>query len=72
MEQAVAPYCNVWLSRFLPFLRWWPRVNRASLRADFLVYQFALGLGRMDALVNFISHSVVVGFTAGADTKLTQ
>jgi len=30
------------------------------------VYQFALGLARMGALVNFISHSVVVGFTAGA------
>jgi SulP family sulfate permease len=30
------------------------------------VYQLALGLGRMGALVNFVSHSVVVGFTAGA------
>src|SRR3970040_584861 len=30
------------------------------------VYQFALGLARMGTLVNFISHSVVVGFTAGA------
>ncbi|MBI3575537.1 MAG: sulfate permease [Gammaproteobacteria bacterium] len=30
------------------------------------VYQLALGLARMGALVNFISHSVVVGFTAGA------
>jgi sulfate permease, SulP family len=29
-------------------------------------YQLALGLARMGALVNFISHSVVVGFTAGA------
>lgn len=30
------------------------------------VYQLALGLGRMGTLVNFVSHSVVVGFTAGA------
>ena len=30
------------------------------------VYQLGLGLARMGALVNFISHSVVVGFTAGA------
>ncbi len=30
------------------------------------VMQLALGFARMGALVNFISHSVVVGFTAGA------
>jgi sulfate permease, SulP family len=30
------------------------------------VIQFSLGLARMGALVNFISHSVVIGFTAGA------
>ncbi len=30
------------------------------------IYQLALGIGRMGALVNFVSHSVVVGFTAGA------
>ncbi|HTY04565.1 MAG TPA: sulfate permease [Rhodocyclaceae bacterium] len=30
------------------------------------VFQFALGLARMGALVNFISHTVVIGFTAGA------
>lgn len=30
------------------------------------VYQLALGVARMGALVNFVSHSVVVGFTAGA------
>jgi sulfate permease, SulP family len=28
--------------------------------------QFALGLARMGTLVNFVSHSVVIGFTAGA------
>ena len=30
------------------------------------VTQFAMGLFKMGALVNFISHSVIVGFTAGA------
>ncbi|MGZ8267813.1 MAG: SulP family inorganic anion transporter [Burkholderiales bacterium] len=140
------------LARIFPFLRWWPRVNRVTLRADasagaigaivvlpqgvafatiagmppeyglyaaivpaimaalfgsswhlvsgpttaisivlystmstlaepgsrayielvlmatFLtgVFQLAMGLGRMGVLVNFISHTVVIGFTAGA------
>jgi sulfate permease, SulP family len=147
-----APQCNVFWARFFPFLRWWPRVNRQSLRADLIAgitgaivvlpqgvafamiagmppvyglysamvppiiaalfgssrhlisgpttaisivvfatvakfaepgssqfislalmltfiagaYQLTLGLARMGALVNFVSHSVVVGFTAGA------
>jgi SulP family sulfate permease len=30
------------------------------------VIQFGLGLARLGAIVNFVSHSVVVGFTAGA------
>jgi SulP family sulfate permease len=30
------------------------------------VFQIALGLARLGALVNFISHTVVIGFTAGA------
>jgi len=30
------------------------------------VFQMGLGLARLGALVNFVSHSVVVGFTAGA------
>ncbi|HTY98527.1 MAG TPA: SulP family inorganic anion transporter, partial [Rhodocyclaceae bacterium] len=30
------------------------------------IFQLALGLARMGALVNFISHTVVIGFTAGA------
>ncbi|HET9403581.1 MAG TPA: SulP family inorganic anion transporter, partial [Burkholderiales bacterium] len=141
-----------WSARLFPFLRWWPRVNRATLRADalagltgaiivlpqgiafatlaglppqyglyaamvpavvaalfgsswhlvsgptnvisiflfaslsalavpnsqeyislaltltFLVgaMQLAMGLARMGALVNFISHTVVISFTAGA------
>lgn len=139
-------------SRLFPFLRWWPRVNRETLRADAIagllgavivlpqgiafatlaglppqyglyaamvpaivaalfgsswhlvsgptnvisiflfaslvplaepgsndyislaltltllvgVMQFAMGLARMGALINFISHTVVVSFTAGA------
>jgi len=146
------PVCPLWLYRLLPFLKWWPLVNRASLRDDALagltgaiivlpqgvafatiaglppeyglyaamvpaimgarfgssrhlvsgpttaisivvfsalsplaepgsaeyislaltltlftgIFQLAMGLARMGALVNFISHSVVIGFTAGA------
>ena len=30
------------------------------------IYQFVLGVARMGALVNFVSHTVVIGFTAGA------
>lgn len=30
------------------------------------VFQLAMGVARMGALVNFISHTVVIGFTAGA------
>jgi SulP family sulfate permease len=30
------------------------------------IFQFSLGLARLGALVNFVSHSVVVAFTAGA------
>ncbi len=39
-----------------------------TLTLTFLVgvFQLAMGLARMGALVNFISHSVVIGFTAGA------
>ena len=152
MLKLFAQQCNLYLIRFMPFLRWWPMVNRDTLRADFLAgltgavivlpqgvafamiaglppiyglysamvppvvaalfgssrhlisgpttaisivvfatvsqfaepgspeyiqlaltltflagaYQLGLGLGKMGALVNFVSHSVVVGFTAGA------
>lgn len=141
-----------WLLRLLPFLRWWPRVDRGTLRADAVagltggivlvpqgvafatiagmppeyglyaamvpaivaalwgsswhlvsgpttaisivvfatispfappgsedyvrlvltltlligVFQLALGALRLGTLVNFVSHTVVVGFTAGA------
>ncbi len=30
------------------------------------LFQFIMGLARMGALVNFISHTVIIGFTAGA------
>ena len=144
--------CPLWLYNLLPFLRWWPMVNRGTLRADLLagftgslivlpqgvafatiaglppeyglyaamvptviaalfgsswhlvsgpttaisiavfasvssfaepgsakfiglvltltfmtgVFQLLMGLARMGTLVNFISHTVVIGFTAGA------
>ncbi|MEK6663068.1 MAG: SulP family inorganic anion transporter [Pseudomonadota bacterium] len=146
------PACPLWLYKLLPFLRWWPMVNRTTARADLTagltgalivlpqgvafatiaglppeyglyaamvptiiaalfgsswhlvsgpttaisiavfasvspfaepgsqhfigmvltltfftgVFQLILGLARMGALVNFISHTVVIGFTAGA------
>ena len=148
--QTIHPH--FWLRAWLPFLRWWPRVDRGTLRADLLagltgavvvlpqgvafatiagmppeyglyagmvpaiiaalfgsswhlvsgpttaasivlysilslhaepgsaryvelaftltfmvgLIQIALGTARLGALVNFISHSVVIGFTAGA------
>lgn len=39
-----------------------------ALTLSFLtgIFQFALGAARMGLLVNFISHTVVIGFTAGA------
>lgn len=41
---------------------------RLALTLTFLVgvMQLAMGVARMGALVNFISHTVVIGFTAGA------
>ncbi|MGQ9862785.1 MAG: SulP family inorganic anion transporter, partial [Thiobacillaceae bacterium] len=41
---------------------------RLALTLTFLVglYQLVLGLARVGTLVNFISHTVVIGFTAGA------
>ncbi|NTV94608.1 MAG: SulP family inorganic anion transporter [Thiobacillus sp.] len=144
--------CPVWVYRAFPFMRWWPRVDRATTRADVMagltgalivlpqavafatiaglppeyglyaammpaivaalfgsswhlvsgpttaisiavfasvspyahpgspefigmvltmtfltgLFQLILGLARMGVLVNFISHTVVIGFTAGA------
>ena len=144
--------CNLWLYKVFPFLRWWPMVNKQTVRADAIsgltgamivlpqgvafatiaglppeyglyaamvpaiigalfgsswhlvsgpttaisiavfasispfaepgsahfiglvltltfltgVFQLIMGLARMGVLVNFISHTVVIGFTAGA------
>lgn len=45
-----------------------PEFVSLALTMTFLagVYQFVLGVARMGHLVNFVSHTVVVGFTAGA------
>ena len=45
-----------------------PEFLSLTLTLTFLagVYQLAFGLARLGALVNFVSHTVVIGFTAGA------
>ncbi len=45
-----------------------PEFISLALTLTFLagVYQFAFGIGRLGSLVNFVSHTVVIGFTAGA------
>ena len=45
-----------------------PEFIQLALVLTFLagVFQFGMGLVRFGTLVNFVSHSVVVGFTAGA------
>ncbi|MCB1724228.1 MAG: SulP family inorganic anion transporter [Gammaproteobacteria bacterium] len=45
-----------------------PEFLSLALTLTFLagVYQFAFGLARLGSLVNFVSHTVVIGFTAGA------
>ena len=45
-----------------------PDYVRLALALTFLVgvTQFVMGLARLGTLVNFISHSVIIGFTAGA------
>ncbi|MCB1923220.1 MAG: SulP family inorganic anion transporter [Gammaproteobacteria bacterium] len=45
-----------------------PEFVSLALTLTFLagVYQFAFGLARLGSLVNFVSHTVVIGFTAGA------
>jgi SulP family sulfate permease len=45
-----------------------PEFLSLALTLTFLagVYQLAFGLARLGALVNFVSHTVVIGFTAGA------
>jgi SulP family sulfate permease len=45
-----------------------PEFTSLALTLTFLagVYQLAFGMARLGALVNFVSHTVVIGFTAGA------
>ena len=45
-----------------------PEFLMMALTLTFLagVYQLAFGIARLGALVNFVSHTVVIGFTAGA------
>jgi SulP family sulfate permease len=45
-----------------------PEFIRLALTLTFLtgLFQLALGLARLGVLVNFISHTVIIGFTAGA------
>jgi SulP family sulfate permease len=45
-----------------------PEFVSLALTMTFLagIYQLAFGLARLGALVNFVSHTVVIGFTAGA------
>ncbi len=45
-----------------------PEFIKLALTITFLagVYQLAFGLARLGSLVNFVSHTVVIGFTAGA------
>jgi len=45
-----------------------PEFISLTLTLTFLagIYQLAFGIGRLGSLVNFVSHTVVIGFTAGA------
>lgn len=45
-----------------------PEFINLALTLTFLagVYQLAFGLARLGSLINFVSHTVVIGFTAGA------
>lgn len=45
-----------------------PEYIRMVLTLTFIagIFQFGLGVSRLGALINFVSHSVVIGFTAGA------
>jgi SulP family sulfate permease len=45
-----------------------PEFVTMALTMTFLagVYQFGFGIARLGSLVNFVSHTVVIGFTAGA------
>jgi len=45
-----------------------PEFIELALTLTFLagIYQFGFGLARLGVLVNFVSHTVIIGFTAGA------
>ena len=45
-----------------------PEFIELTLTLTFLagIYQFGFGLARLGVLVNFVSHTVIIGFTAGA------
>jgi SulP family sulfate permease len=45
-----------------------PEFINLALTLTFLagVYQFGFGLARLGSIINFVSHTVVIGFTAGA------
>lgn len=55
---AISPYAEAGTEAFVSL----------ALTLTFLagIYQFLLGLFRIGALINFVSHTVVIGFTAGA------
>ncbi len=49
--------CPLWLIRMLPFLRWWPMVNRDTLRADFI----ASITGAIVVLPQGVAFAVIAG-----------
>ncbi len=55
---SVSPYATPGSPEFVGFV-----LTLALLTG---IFQLALGLARMGVLVNFVSHTVVIGFTAGA------
>ena len=49
--------CPIWLSTLMPFLRWWPMVNRDTLRADVMA-----GLtGAVVVLPQGVAFAVIAG-----------
>ena len=60
------------LETFFPFLIWFKLVTKKSIKDDVIagltgaVIVLPQGIARLGVLVNFVSHTVVIGFTAGA------
>jgi len=52
--------CPVWLIKLMPFLRWWPMVNRDTLRADLL----ASITGAIVVLPQGVAFAVIAGMPA--------